>query len=79
MGEQLLRGVTMLDAYCQTCNVRSPHYFHLQSPILQGILMEDRNGRRSCIQCEICAERVREGSKKIAEIELGTVFLFEED
>ncbi|VDO87816.1 unnamed protein product [Heligmosomoides polygyrus] len=59
MGELLLRGVTMLDAYCQVCN---------------GILMEDRNGVRTCVTCELFAERTREGSRLIAEVPLGWFF-----
>ncbi|KAK6026727.1 Sjogren'S syndrome/scleroderma autoantigen 1 [Ostertagia ostertagi] len=46
MGELLLRGVTMLDAYCQTCS---------------GILMEDRSGVRTCVTCELFAERTFTG------------------
>ncbi|KAK6053893.1 Sjogren'S syndrome/scleroderma autoantigen 1 [Cooperia oncophora] len=55
MGELLLRGVTMLDAYCQICN---------------GILMEDRNGVRTCVTCELFAERTREGSRLVAEVRM---------
>ncbi|KAL6726016.1 hypothetical protein Aduo_008029 [Ancylostoma duodenale] len=55
MGELLLRGVTMLDAYCQICN---------------GILMEDRNGVRSCVTCDLFAERTKEGSRLVAEVPL---------
>lgn len=55
MGALLLRGVTMLDAYCQTCN---------------GILMEDRNQVRTCVTCELYAERSREGSTVVADIPL---------
>ncbi|KHJ93286.1 Sjogren'S syndrome/scleroderma autoantigen 1 [Oesophagostomum dentatum] len=55
MGELLLRGVTMLDAYCQVCN---------------GILMEDRNGVRTCVTCELFAERTKEGSRLVAEVPL---------
>ncbi|VDN36615.1 unnamed protein product, partial [Cylicostephanus goldi] len=55
MGEMLLRGVTMLDAYCQVCN---------------GILMEDRNGVRTCVTCELFAESTKEGSRLIAEVPL---------
>ncbi|VDL83496.1 unnamed protein product [Nippostrongylus brasiliensis] len=57
MGELLLRGVTMLDAYCQVCN---------------GILMEDRNGVRTCVTCDLYAERTREGSRLVAEVPLDT-------
>ncbi|CAJ0950070.1 unnamed protein product, partial [Mesorhabditis belari] len=38
MGELLLLGHTMLDAYCQICN---------------GILMESRTGTRKCVACDI--------------------------
>lgn len=38
MGELLLRGYTMLDAYCSICS---------------GILMQDRLGNRECVQCEL--------------------------
>ncbi|EYB87222.1 hypothetical protein Y032_0266g697 [Ancylostoma ceylanicum] len=55
MGELLLRGVTMLDAYCQICN---------------GILMEDRNGVRTCVTCDLFAERTKEGSRLVAEVPL---------
>ncbi|ETN79329.1 Sjogren'S syndrome/scleroderma autoantigen 1 [Necator americanus] len=55
MGDMLLRGVTMLDAYCEVCN---------------GILMEDRNGVRTCVTCELFAERTKEGSRLIAEVPL---------
>ncbi|PAV56368.1 hypothetical protein WR25_15480 [Diploscapter pachys] len=41
MGEMLLKGYTMLDAYCDTC---------------AGILMEDKNGVRRCVQCEVYKE-----------------------
>ncbi|KAK6010754.1 Sjogren'S syndrome/scleroderma autoantigen 1 [Ostertagia ostertagi] len=57
MGELLLRGVTMLDAYCQTCS---------------GILMEDRSGVRTCVTCELFAERTKEGSRLVAEVPLDT-------
>ncbi|KJH50287.1 Sjogren'S syndrome/scleroderma autoantigen 1 [Dictyocaulus viviparus] len=55
MGELLLQGMTMLDAYCQVCN---------------GILMEDRNGVRNCVTCELFEERTKEGSRLVAEVPL---------
>nr|CDJ81911.1 Sjogrens syndrome scleroderma autoantigen 1 domain containing protein [Haemonchus contortus] len=56
MGELLLRGVTMLDAYCHICD---------------GILMEDRNGVRRCVTCELLEEHTKEGSRLVAEVPLG--------
>lgn len=55
MGELLLRGLTMLDAYCEVCN---------------GILMENRNGVRNCVTCELYDERTKEGSRLVAEVPL---------
>ncbi|XGW16160.1 hypothetical protein V3C99_001534, partial [Haemonchus contortus] len=55
MGELLLRGVTMLDAYCHICD---------------GILMEDRNGVRRCVTCELLEEHTKEGSRLVAEVPL---------
>lgn len=57
MGDMLLRGYTMLDAYCDTCT---------------GILMEDRRGNRECIQCELLRRELQSssGDVRVAEIPL---------
>ncbi|VDK25273.1 unnamed protein product, partial [Anisakis simplex] len=61
MGELLLRGYTMLDAYCNVCT---------------GILMEDRQGVRVCVTCDLTnAQRNPStsspgGSRLVAEIPL---------
>lgn len=36
--------------------------------------MEDRNGVRTCVTCELFAERTREGSRLVAEVPLGWFF-----
>lgn len=33
--------------------------------------MEDRNGVRTCVTCELFAERTKEGSRLVAEVPLG--------
>lgn len=55
MGDLLLRGMTMLDVYCEVCN---------------GILMENRDGVRNCVTCELFNERTKEGSRLVAEVPL---------
>ncbi|VDM23295.1 unnamed protein product [Wuchereria bancrofti] len=45
MGELLLLGHTMLNEYCELCAVSLMHR--------QGILMEDRQGVRCCVACDL--------------------------
>ncbi|MFH4980730.1 hypothetical protein AB6A40_007439 [Gnathostoma spinigerum] len=64
MGDMLLRGYTMLNAYCQTCS---------------GILMQDRGGELHCVTCDLLnAELTPQPSKAsclLAEIPLDSADL----
>lgn len=53
----------MLDSYCQICNVRFNVYFIVP---FKGILMENRNGQRNCVTCELYAEKTSEGNPNLA-------------
>ncbi|KHN73646.1 Sjoegren syndrome/scleroderma autoantigen 1 [Toxocara canis] len=60
MGELLLRGYTMLNAYCDICS---------------GILMEDRQGVRVCVTCDLLNAQLdpttaTTGGRIVAEIAL---------
>ena len=56
MGELLLKGVAMLGEYC-ICGVNSHFTISASERSFQGILMQERGGRKLCIECKIKEEK----------------------